>query len=406
MHRMGGRTLWLLAIAALSCDGEARATADVRFGVYKVELYENFDGAEDRATPIAEAINRSDVDVLCVQRAWLGHKSKLIERLRARFPYAIVSPTTATTPPTDPRDQNGNIPPAPTAPPCADPKATAALEPAIKCLVDNCARTPGDANSPVKDAQCPQSFCTAELLQLSNSARTCFLCGRIGLEERTIASTRDWCMTDVNAGWGRGGDHGAALFSRLPFSESELHVLPSTWLKSVVLRGAIRLSNGATVDTYCTQLGTAREGGLTDPYAGHYGKGESDIDGWRNEQMLQAERLVTFVRSRNRPAVVLGDFQTSPELPPVTQNRYQATYTFLAQNLTQLDPAPKCTWCPEHGGWWTNDDPPTRTLWIFGSGTAGVKNAGVVFTERTFDFMGMKVAPHWQYGVAATVAVR
>ena len=405
MHRMGRRALGLLAVVLASCGASERAPNDVRVALYRVELANGFDDADARSPAIAEAIEKSGADVVCIQRAWLGQKSKLIERLRAKYPYAIVLPTNADTQPTDARDQNGNVPPRPTAPPCADPKSKAALDPAIKCLADNCARTPGDINSPVKDEKCPVSFCTAELLQLSNSARTCFGCGRIGLEERSIEGARKWCTTEVNAGFAHAGEHGGALISRLPFVDSELHVLPSTWNKSVVLRGSLRLSNGATVDAYCAQLDDAREGGLTDPYAGAYGKGQTDVDGWRNEQMLQAERTVAFVASKNRPAIVVGDFGTSPALPPLSANRAPATYGYLAAQWTQTDSAPSCTWCNDHGGWWTDTEPQTRTLWIFARG-ADIKSGGVAFTERTFTMKGVPVTPTWQYGVASTISVR
>ena len=99
---------------------------DITIDVYNVQLQGRFTPLEvERRPAIEAAIAGFNGDFACIAEAWdENDKQAIINAAKPHFPYAATFTTDLNTVPTDPRDQQGNIPPAYTQAACARTQAS------------------------------------------------------------------------------------------------------------------------------------------------------------------------------------------------------------------------------------------------------------------------------------------
>jgi hypothetical protein len=363
---------------------------DVIVDVYNTQLQGRFTPTEaDRRTAVQNAVAALDADFACITEVWdPNDKQAIINAAKQHFPYVAQFTTDLNTVPNDPRDQQGNVPPAYTTPPC-DATSGTWLQAFNTCLSNNCTNgTAGDMNGQVPEnaTQCIVSNCLTEGIQLIGDP-ACYSCGITQLESgSTFSATQNACTTDPLARYAFNGDTGILLFSTHPFmggtppgdagagdggatdggtdaglpadDSPALYVFPSTEYRAAVIRAPVDLSGGSglstKVDIYCAILTTPATGAER-PYTGNYGgTATADPDKWLNENILQAQQLTTYVKAvsgaRKRRAIIAGDYYTGPAIGNL-QALNQASYDTLSPVLplaTAPDYTPLCTFCGDN----------------------------------------------------------
>lgn len=311
---------------------------------------------DDRRQPIADALAADDADVICLQEVWRQSDKDLILAATAdAFPHAVWFQHDLETPIDDATDQNGMVPPPPSTAPCSDPMVAQALDNAIDCLAQNCSTVPGSDQGQTTSTDCAAAQCTpaaAALLTSGPEYLRCYGCLAPSLPTEKLADIRTSCKSDPKAGLAFGGQNGVMILSRVPLSNAEVRVLPGTWNRRVILHATADVPDASPVDVYCNHL-TPIFGGLTYPYTGQYGDGQTDDGGWAAEQLLQTEKLAAMVADAPGPVVVLGDFNAGPQItsPNFIVGEGPQTMNLLASTWSEAlasDYVPACTYCGDN----------------------------------------------------------
>jgi hypothetical protein len=155
------------------------------------------------------------------------------------------------------------------------------------------------------------------------------------------------------------------ILSRYPLLNTRGYQLPSTGWRRAVLYAEVQLEDQA-VDFYCAQL-TDRNNGPSLAYAGNYGQdvttnlpdgGQSFTSGWQQEQDLQVQKVLAFIRENSRatgrPAIIAGDWHASslaeaPDggvLTTALSPEVMAALLGAFQRAEPLGFEGECTWCP------------------------------------------------------------
>jgi len=396
---------------------------DVKVDTVNAYLWGPFAPLEKlRRGPVAAALAKLDSDVVCVTEVWSdADKQAIADAAKARFPNALIVHDTLATAVDDPTDESGNVPPAPTAAPCAgDPR----FEPLLACVRDSCSTAPGDDAATIIDdpVACMTQSCQAKITPLlfgAASAQACWSCALTSLEgAATIGATRTACTTDPRARYAFGGANSVMLLSRFPIASSEQWVLPSTEWRASVLRAELVLPNGSPFDAYCTEI-TSPQTGPTHPYTGAYGGTATDSNHqWLEEQTLQTKKLVAYTNrrsgARGRRAVLAGELYAGPSaggLDPINA----AAFDLLGQAFpvaARPDYAPACTFCAEN----PITTPPGQTPTVVSTWTTlallvnmpvtDVVTSSVILKERAIPYASyaIPVSPYYDY--RATIRVR
>ncbi len=387
----------LFALVACNEDDPQREPITVTVDTFNVALAGAFiPFEEERRQPIADAIAAHDADVLCLQEVWTQEDKELLrDAAAANYPYIEFFENDLDTELDDPTDQNGNIPPEPTTVPCPEvevgPDVTIEdqMNLAVDCVRDNCSTIPGSEDGRTTSAECAGIACTTEVLPLltgeNENQQRCYACIATQLPTSTFATIRESCATVVNQDLAFDGQNGVMLLSKYPLNDSAEWVIPGTWNRRTILRATVELPSGAELDTYCNHL-TPIFGGITFPYTGQYGKGNTDAAGWQAEQELQAEKLIAHVEatSGERPAVILGDLNAGLEFPSENiDGEGEPTFELLADAYTPAytsDYTPECTFCSENPVTDTEND-----VWIDHILLHQLDDSTITETERVFD---------------------
>lgn len=340
-----------------------------------------------RQVAVVAAIAQMPSDIVCVQEAWRqSDKDAILAGARTRFPYAY-----STTHNFDSVEET--IPndcatlPVPTTAPCSEAMIRTGLNNALTCLSHNCSTMVDSDMGLTTSTRCAAAMCFSEasalLVGSGPAGLRCYGCLASNLPTATFSQIRDRCTNTPNGSYAFEGQSGVMILSRYPLSEQRELVLPGTWNRRVVLRATATLPNGAKVGVYCNHLTPAFEG-VTYPYIGRYGCGETGAVGWTHEQLMQTQRLVSWVTETNgtNKALVLGDFNSS-----VAGTGYQdespETITLLRGAYTEaLAPGfvPQCTYCSNN----TLVDTGTVSTWIDHIFMRGIAASAVRSTTRTF----------------------
>ena len=353
---------------------------DVIVDVYNVQLQGRFTPTEaDRRAAVATAIAGLDADFACITEVWdPKDKQAIIDAAKPHFPFAANFTTDFTTQPNDPRDQQGNVPPAYTTPPC-DSTSSAWSQAFLDCLAANCTTgAPNDPNGQVPEngLQCVVKNCLTQGAQLI-ADDVCYSCNVTQLESGvTFANTHASCTTDPLARFAFNGNNGVLLLSTKPFLNAApsdagvpdgglpsddspaFYTYPSTEFRAGVIRAPVDLSAGqgfaTKLDVYCTILTTPATSNER-PYTGNYGGGAPTYpEQWLNENILQTKQLDAYVKSvsgaRKRRAIIAGDFYAGPGIGNL-QAMNQTSYDTLTQVLPLAmapDYTPACTFCGDN----------------------------------------------------------
>ncbi len=375
------------ALWALAACGPEESSVEVVVDTFNVGLAGAFVPNEAaRRAPVVEAVAALDSDVVCLQEVWLqSDKDRIAEAAAARFPYSLSFVDDLDTELTDGRDQSGETPTAPTAPPCAAASLSTSLEAALACLRDNCSTEPGSETGRTTSTDCAQDSCIGQVSSLllgDAAALRCYGCLTTSLPTETFADIRQLCTEEVNAGLAFRGQSGVVILSRHPLADGRETVVPGTWNRRIVASARVELPNDASVEVHCTHL-TPIFDSIAFPYTGEYGEGQVTREGWAAEQRLQARRLVELVEAgRGGPTLVLGDLNAGRAGPGLVAEGPE-TLDVLEELLV---PAvvegyePLCTFCPDN----PNNGPETDPVWIDHIYMAGLPGGAVSATERTF----------------------
>jgi endonuclease/exonuclease/phosphatase family metal-dependent hydrolase len=357
--RFGSLLIPFWILAGCSSDESSSPPAptgqDVAIDTFNLYLAGAFAPYEaERRQPIIDAVAAMDSDIVCIQEAWRkSDKDAIVAGAKGRFPYAVSFDDTLATALNDPQDQNGKVPAAPTAPPCAAQEQLDKLNVVLDCVKEKCSTIPGSDEGMTTDTGCVVKECVsaaAALLYGNTADLKCYGCAATQLPTDTLKTIKEKCTTNPNAGLAFDGQAGVMLLSKFPLEGAEQWVIPGTWNRRVILRATAKLSGGLSVDVYCNHLPSVFYQPAF-PYTGDYGLGDQSSKGWENELMLDAQKLVAWVQTRSgsNRAVILGDFNASPEMKDYAiEPDGAAAYDYLKSQFTEAVPAdfkPKCTYC-------------------------------------------------------------
>ncbi|MEM9070132.1 MAG: endonuclease/exonuclease/phosphatase family protein [Myxococcota bacterium] len=411
------RSVATLAIFAFtSCGSDSAEPYDLQIDTFNVALAGAFIPFEDeRRGPIVEALNASTSDVVCVQEAWRqSDKDMILTGTSGTFPHTASFVHDLDSAIDDATDQSGNVPPAPTTPPCAG-ALTESLDAALSCLQANCSTVPGSEDGQTTSSACAQDMCieavTTLLLGSADSLR-CYSCLATSLPTEPFRDMRELCTGENNAELAFRGQSGVMILSKHPIENAEAFVLPGTWNRRVVAEATVSLPNGSDVDVYCNHL-TPIFDSLAFPYTGPYGDDQVGADGWAAEQLLQAEKLIRRVqdRSGDRPAVILGDMNAGRAHEDATFNEGLLTLELLESVFTPAvtsDFVPRCTHCPESINPISSEDTPP--VWIdhifmFNVDASAVQSTEIVLDQPTVPAGGTMVPLSDHFALRSVITI-
>jgi hypothetical protein len=281
--------------------------------------------------PIPAAIAQRDSDVICLNEVDLANDFTdiITAAMGGGYAYSYTVTTSLTTAFTNPADQSGNIPAAPTEPPCygVSPDVVNA---AISCAEQSCStQPPGDGTGLLNGStDCLVSECAGQFIDVQGAtddggatapnAIACYDCLVVNIaSDQTYASTQSTCTTNTAPPLGFNGAENSLILSRYPLMSTDALILPSTDYRRSVLYASVQLEDQA-VDFYCAFLMTTENASAL-PYVGNYGNGATDSQtAWSNEQLYEAQQLVAWVgkKSGSNPAIVVGDWHASVGVAP------------------------------------------------------------------------------------------
>jgi hypothetical protein len=271
--------------------------------------------------PIPAAIAQRSSDVMCVVEVDTANDQTdiITAAMGAGYAYSYTVTTSLTTPFTNPADQNGMIPPAPTEPPCYGVQSSL-IDAAVGCGEQSCStQPPGDGTGVLNGStDCLVSECAADFINVQGASVSCYDCLVVNIaSDQTFASTESTCTINTAPPLGFNGAGNSLILSRYPLMKTDALILPSTDYRRMVLYASLQLEDQA-VDFYCGFLMTTENSSAL-PYAGNYGNGATDSQtGWDNEQLYEAQQLVKWVQTKSgsNPAIVVGDWHASVGVSP------------------------------------------------------------------------------------------
>jgi hypothetical protein len=354
--------------------------------VFTASLYgPNAPAYSQRKTAITDPnnspIQKRDSDIMCLSEVdFVGDIQQIIANSlppdaggTGSFPYSYWVQTNVTTPFTNPTDQEGGVPPAPTTAPCANVinDNPSLVSDTYNCMIQHCSSNGTATGQLPGTTDCLSQNCSQYLGQLLLSApyQGCFNCiVDYAASDQPYSAGQTACTMTVQQPFGFNGQLSNLILSRYPLTDTKYYIFPSTNYRQGALKATVVLED-QSVDFYCTFL-TSTLIASEQPYTGNYGNGgspSSEVSGgaYANEQLLQAQDLISWVQqtSGNMPAIIVGDWRSSlagpadagpsnPEagiftspaaLIPETQNLLAMAF----QPATAPGWVPTCTYCPQ-----------------------------------------------------------
>jgi hypothetical protein len=378
--------------------------------------------AKERQKPIIDAVANLDSDVICLGNVSdTAARQAVVAAELAHLKLAYAPNDDLDTAIDDPTDATGHVPPPPTKPPCASSDA-AALDDLLACMRSNCG-TANDADASMSDDSgfCIFSHCQQQVGTLDVAAPACWMCALGQLESRaSFADARIACLSDPRSSMTWSGGARVILVTRRNLTGAAQWVLPATGSRVTILRASMSLPTGADLDVYCTEL-TAIGDGLVFPYVGQYGNGKTGAAAWREELLLQANKVVHYVAATSaahgRRAIIAGLFDTGPDVPGVASAVAIESYTALTAAMPLAVPPgyqPECTGCADNpliqaelNGTTTSTNSWTLYALLSGIPITDVKSAIVFLKERVVPYGDAGLVPlSVSYGFRTTVSIR
>lgn len=353
---------------------------------------------EERRPHVISALSKLGSDVVCLGEVGRDSDKAAIVAAATQLPYSLSFHYDESTPPTDPRDATGAVPPSPTAPACAGASEATAVDALSGCVASHCSSVPGSKAGHVTSVDCVTKFCSGEYAAFfgTKERQSCLLCMQAGVDSFTpIDVFVKRCSTDATRAFAFDGAGSVLLLSRLPFVDGSTagFVFPSTLVRREAVRATVKTASGP-VDVYCGILGEVYS--VLVPYSGPYSQGVSGPQGWVAEQVLQAKQWLAWVdaTATSERRIVAGQLYGSAEVKNssgsvVVSGTLGATALSLFQQRFQealaSDYTPACTRCtsnPLVNQSVLGESPPGPWLThVFSSGPPSMK---VLATARTF----------------------
>jgi hypothetical protein len=345
--------------------------------VFNAYLYGSFAPDQDIRRPgVIKTIAERDSDIQCIvslNRAE-DRQAAIDAAQKKGFLYSYQSTTDESTQPTDPRDQNGKTPAPYTTPPCGGSNDPAEVEAVVQCIQNSCTTEHLGTSKLSGDSSCISSSCAAEFIPFLGGDRDhhrCFTCLAAGASaDNSMDDLRNKCGKQVSDFKAFDGQTDSIILSRFPLTNTETFTLPTTVYQRVVQYAQVEIEKSKFVDFYCAEF-TAAYGELL-PYYGNYAPGSGD--GWYQEQLLQAQRLVEYVKRKSgkNPALIAGDFAVSRlyndpmTMMKVLDDQNPAVFDLLEApgNFFPAIPkgyTPRCTECAAPANPYNSD----QNLWQF-----------------------------------------
>jgi hypothetical protein len=356
----------------------------------------------------------------------------------AGLKYVVNPQPQLTTPATDPTDWSGHTPPVTLAnPPCGGTVPGSIFTDAYMCGVTHCNTSPGDPTGVVQGGtSCLTSNCLPQLaaMLVYPWCVNCFAANTGSLQ--TYATTQQNCTQNTAYPLAAGGANTTLLASRFPFATNtdgspatDVFYLPSTYERRSILHARVLLNpedKTNTLDFFCAYLQTPLLL-ATLPYPGNYANGtqymdmQGSMNGWRDEQNLQAKRAIAWVQkiAGTGPAIIAGDWHASTHWP--TKNSTDGgplSMPSMAMPWNVGDQSPEvsqqftgagftaahvsgwtypCTFCPSANtgpGTPNPYNPPPQTMWVEGYDFNTTYVSGMGFgsvTDEAVTFTGDSV---------------
>jgi hypothetical protein len=346
----------------MSCSGSPLPTISV--DIFNPALYgPNAPYNTVRTPAVPQAIQQRSSDIMCVVEldALADRQNVINQALPSNggpFPYSYAITTNLSTPFTNPAAQNGQVPPAPTTPPCGGSVPSSNVDDVFTCVEQRCStKGPGDDSGQLQTTtQCLSDQCAIPFANLLGQSQACFDCLLVYFaSEEQWGTSKTACLTDTRPPLGFEGQNSSMILSHYPLSNSDALILPSTNYRRAVLYSQVQLED-QTVDFYCGFFITTLISSDL-PYVGVYGSGQTtSVNAYQAEQLYEAQQLVSYVqqKSQGRPAIVVGDWRSSAapaDGGAGPQGLSQGTMQYLL-GVQGWVPAntptwqPQCNYCP------------------------------------------------------------
>ncbi|MFW5739292.1 MAG: hypothetical protein ACOC1F_02880, partial [Myxococcota bacterium] len=414
---------------------------DLQVAFYSTYLNGPFGVEGPRRQPLLDEVSSADTDILVLTTVWSdGDKQAFIDAAKGTFPNSYFAPTDWESEPGDPRAADGTVPPAYDEPPCSDnivlnpnvdPVGTVkdALDEALDCLRDHCTDGVGEegtitTNEPGK---CFTENCFAQLTAfVVPNGQPCWNAA-LGILQghETIAFAREAASTNPKARFAFRGHNPLLVLSRsgINLGTGEAWVLPGSDWRTVVLRVPVSLQNGAAIDLYAANLTHLNEDCFSRPYTGQYGNGKDCNEAFMEEQKLQAQRVIEWVRQNStdqRRRVVLAiDTDTGPGYGDAIAPVAPDIYASIAAKFGLAVPwnyEPACTFCASNPLVTPpGEDPDTDSTWtqflmLQNIPTSAVQHTDRIFTEAKYDYDhpehgAIQIPPSFLYGIRSVIRI-
>jgi hypothetical protein len=274
-----------------------------------------------RAAAIPAALAARTSDIMCIVEADdISSRNAIIAAAAGQYPYSYDIVTDNSTPPTNPAD----VKPAPSNPPCGSAVVPSSIVSNwFNCVNTNCGVDQDDAGLVLNGTStCLESSCLNPLGKLYTSPLTsastaqqfandaCFDCSVFYFTSEPLALAQN-CVNNAEQGYAFLGQSPELILSHYPLVNTKSYILPATGFRRAVLKAQVQLQD-QTIDFFCAQLSSAFIDS-TVPYTGNYGSDSTppENNGWENEQDLQAEETVAWIKSETAadglPAIIVGD---------------------------------------------------------------------------------------------------
>lgn len=395
----------------MACSGTPLPTISV--DMFNPALYgPNAPYNAERKPAVPHAIQQRDSDIMCVVEVdTLEDRQTIINAASPSgggpFGYSYTITTNLSTPFTNPQAQNGQVPPAPTSPPCGGSVPTSDVDDIFTCVEQSCStKAPGDdTGALLATTSCLSSNCAAPFVKMLGESSACFDCLVVYFaSDETWGTARTACETDARPPLGFQGQNSTMILSRYPLQSSDALILPSTNYRRTVLYSQVQLED-QTVDFYCGFFITTLISSDL-PYVGAYGNGNADSDkSYQAEQLYEAQQLAAWVqqKSQGRPAIVVGDWRSSlgggdggsaPQ--PISPGTMQYLFGLGNQGWTPASASswqPQCNYCPQGQNVYDgpNDsyfmEQPFLVNWT-GDATQATTDESLLFTQNTVPIGG------------------
>ncbi|HEY8038148.1 MAG TPA: DUF4397 domain-containing protein, partial [Polyangiaceae bacterium] len=190
------------AALLLGCTPSPLPTISI--DVFNPALYGPNAPFEDQRRPpnpaLTKAIAGAGSDLMClVEIDRVEDRNAIVQAAKSAYPYSYMVDTDLSTPFTDPTDQNGQTPSAPTTPPCGGGVPSGDVDAVFTCMEQNCStKGPGDTSGFLQSTTtCLVNHCAGQFLAVKSDSLSCFNCivDYVASQEQW-GSSKSACETD------------------------------------------------------------------------------------------------------------------------------------------------------------------------------------------------------------------